>query len=139
MVLCPTCRREWKVNGAVRSFERCCVCRCTRFYRQKMFPRWLGIGLVVVGAIASIWTYGLSIVGVFLVDLLIYRSVPEMAVCYQCRAEVRGVPLPDRVFPFRHHLAEGYEARRSKWLERLAAVDVEADRSGLEKAKGPIP
>lgn len=104
-----------------------------------MFPRWLGIGLVVVGAIASIWTYGLSIVGVFLVDLLIYRSVPEMAVCYQCRAEVRGVPLPDRVLPFRHHLAEGYEARRSKWLERLAAVDVEVDRSGLEKAKGPIP
>ena len=121
-VACPTCQREWQVDASVRAFESCCVCGGTRFYRQKMFPRWMGIGLVVAGAIGSIWTYGLSLVAVFLVDLLIYRSVPEMAVCYQCRAEVRGVALPERVLPFRHHLAEGYEARRNLWLQRVTAA-----------------
>lgn len=113
------------------------MCGGTRFYRQKMFPRWLGIGLVVVGAIASIWTYGLSLVAVFVIDLLIYRAVPEMAVCYLCRAEVRGVLLPERVLPFRHHLAEGYEARRTQWLQRLAAVaaDLAVEGGGTETAK----
>ena len=137
-VACPTCHREWQVDAAVRAFERCCVCGGTRFYRQKMFPPWLGIGLVVVGAIGSIWTYGLSLVAVFLVDLLIYRLVPEMAVCYQCRAEVRGVALPERVLPFRHHLAAGYEGRRNRWLQRVAGVAGVAGAAAARTAAAPV-
>ena len=117
---CAQCRHRWRIDDEVRAFRRCCVCGCTRFYRQKMFPRWLGIGIVVVGAVASIGTYGLSLVAAFLIDLMIFRSIPEMAVCYQCRAELRGIRLPAAVLPFRHHLAEGYESRRNKWLSAVA-------------------
>jgi hypothetical protein len=137
VVVCPTCRRTWEFAGEAQRLERCCVCGCSRLYRQKAFPRRLGIALVVAGAIASVWTYGLTLVAVFAVDLLIYRFVPEMAVCYLCRAELHGVAVPSRVLPFRHHLAAGYEARRERWLE---SVDRAATAWSVpETAKTGIP
>ena len=110
---CNACRRSYDLSAAV-DFEQCPICGCRRFFRQKAFPRVLGIGLVVVGAILVPFTYGVSLMVLALVDLLIYRGVPMMAVCYLCRAEFRGVPVPDRILPFRHHMAEGYEKRRER-------------------------
>ena len=88
------------------------------------------------------WTYGLSLVAVFVIDLLIYRLVPEMVVCYLCRAELHGIEVPARVLPFRHHLAAGYEQRREQWLESAGraravwaarGVDTVADDRELQK------
>ena len=110
---CRACRRSYDVRAAA-DFEQCPICGCRRFFRQKAFPRALGIGLVVVGAILVPFTYGVSLMVLALVDLLIYRAVPMMAVCYLCRAEFRGVPVPNRILPFRHHMAEGYEKRRAR-------------------------
>ena len=110
---CDTCRRRYAVAAAA-DFEECPICGCRRFFRQKAFPRVLGIGLVVAGAILVPFTYGISLMVLALVDLLIYRGVPLMAVCYLCRAEFRGVPVPARMLPFRHHMAEGYEKRRDR-------------------------
>ena len=110
---CGTCRRSYDVTAAA-DFEQCPICGCRRFFRQKAFSRVLGIGLVVAGAILVPFTYGISLMVLALVDLLIYRAVPMMAVCYLCRAEFRGVPVPDRILPFRHHMAEGYEKRRER-------------------------
>lgn len=110
---CGNCRRRYPVAAAVQ-FEECPICGCRRFFRQKAFPRVLGIGLVVIGALLVPFTYGVSLMVLALVDLLIYRAVPLMAVCYLCRAEFRGVPIPDRILPFRHHMAEGYERRRNQ-------------------------
>ena len=101
-------------STAAVQFEECPICGCRRFFRQKAFPRVLGIGLVVIGALLVPFTYGVSLMVLALVDLLIYRAVPLMAVCYLCRAEFRGVPIPDRILPFRHHMAEGYERRRNQ-------------------------
>ena len=112
-VACGSCRRRYDVAGAT-AFEECPICGCRRFFRQKAFPRVLGIGLVVAGAVLVPFTYGVSLMVLALVDLLIYRGVPMMAVCYLCRAEFRGVPVPDRILPFRHHMAEGYEKRRDR-------------------------
>ena len=112
-LVCGACRRHYDVTAAA-DFEECPICGCRRFFRQKAFPRVLGIGLVVAGAILVPFTYGVSLMVLALVDLLIYRAVPMMAVCYLCRAEFRGVPVPDRILPFRHHMAEGYEKRRDR-------------------------
>ena len=116
---CGTCRRSYDVTAAA-DFEECPICGCRRFFRQKAFPRVLGIGLVVAGAILVPFTYGISLMVLALVDLLIYRGVPMMAVCYLCRAEFRGVPVPDRILPFRHHMAEGYEKRRDRRIRQRA-------------------
>lgn len=111
---CPSCRRRYPLGAAAARLEQCPICDCRRFFRQKAFPKVLGIGLVVVGAILVPFTYGVSLMVLALVDLLIYRGVPLMAVCYLCRAEFRGVPIPDRILPFRHHMAEGFEKRREE-------------------------
>ena len=111
---CPSCRRRYPLGEAAARLEQCPICDCRRFFRQKAFPKGLGIGLVVVGAILVPFTYGVSLMVLALVDLLIYRGVPLMAVCYLCRAEFRGVPVPDRILPFRHHMAEGFEKRREE-------------------------
>ena len=115
---CPSCGRRYPVGEAAVRLEQCPVCDCSRFFRQKAFPRAIGIGLVVVGAVLVPFTYGVSLMVLALVDLLIYRRVPLMAVCYLCRAEFRGVPVPERVLPFRHHMAEGFEKRRAERLPR---------------------
>ena len=111
---CPSCRHRYPLGEAAARLEQCPICDCRRFFRQKAFPKVLGIGLVVVGAILVPFTYGVSLMVLALVDLLIYRGVPLMAVCYLCRAEFRGVPIPDRILPFRHHMAEGFEKRREE-------------------------
>ena len=111
---CPSCRRRYPLGEAAARLEQCPICDCRRFFRQKAFPKVLGIGLVVVGAVLVPFTYGVSLMVLALVDLLIYRGVPMMAVCYLCRAEFRGVPVPDRILPFRHHMAEGFERRREE-------------------------
>ena len=117
---CGSCGRRYPVAAAA-AFEECPICGCRRFFRQKAFPRVLGIGLVVVGAILVPFTYGVSLMVLALVDLLIYRGVPLMAVCYLCRAEFRGLPIPDRILPFRHHMAEGYEKRRTRGTQQPRA------------------
>ena len=111
---CPSCQRRYEIGAAALQIEQCPICGCTRFFRQKAFPRAIGILLVVIGAVFVPFTYGISLMALALVDLLIYRRVPHMAVCYLCRAEFRGVPVPERVLPFRHHMAEGYEKQRER-------------------------
>lgn len=101
-----------------RNLRQCAVCSSTRLYRQRAFNRFLGLVVVAVGAVLVPFTYGISLPVVFLIDLILYRRVPEMAVCYLCRAEYRGIEVPKRILPFRHHLAAGYEKRRESWLEQ---------------------
>ncbi len=118
-VACNICRVTVEVSDQHRDLRECAVCKSTRLYRQRAFNRFLGIAVVVVGAVLVPFTYGISLPAVFLIDLILYRRVPEMAVCYLCRAEYRGIQVPKRILPFRHHLAAGYEKRRERWMEQL--------------------
>lgn len=115
---CARCGTAVAVEEPHRQLLRCAVCPSTRFYRQRDFNRFLGLAVVAAGAALVPFTYGISLPVVFLIDLILYRRVAEMAVCYLCRAEYRGIDVPKRILPFRHHLAAGYEKRRERWLEQ---------------------
>lgn len=117
-VACDRCGAAVAVEEPHRRLQRCAVCPSTRLYRQRDFNRFLGLAVVAAGAALVPLTYGISLPVVFLIDLILYRRVAEMAVCYLCRAEYRGVEVPARILPFRHHLAAGYEKRRERWLEQ---------------------
>src|SRR5687768_14728449 len=67
------------VHGVLKE---CPVCTRMDFYKQKDFNRKLGVLLFVVAAILSIWTYGLSLVVLYLLDLLLFRKLALVAVCY---------------------------------------------------------
>ncbi len=89
--MAPTGWRE----GPPAAVETCPLCACRHLYRQRDVNRALGCGLVALGAALVPWTFGLSLVAFGLVDLWLYRRLPESVVCYRCDTVYRDArPLP---------------------------------------------
>jgi hypothetical protein len=80
--------------------ERCAACDHEQLYFQKDFNRRTGIALVVAGSIFVPWTYGLSLLGVTILDYLVWRMVKDVIVCYECQAVHRGYPPNPAIKPF---------------------------------------
>ena len=97
--------------------EACPQCGCREFYRQKNFPRPVGLAIVIIGIALSFFTYGLSLIAVALLDGIIYLFLPWTLVCYQCRTKFRGVAIPKEIRPYDHHTGDRFRyetlARRS--------------------------
>ncbi|HLJ73258.1 MAG TPA: hypothetical protein VKU62_01635 [Thermoanaerobaculia bacterium] len=70
--------------------DRCAACGHDQLYFQKDFNRTTGITLVVIGSIFVPWTYGLSLLGVTILDYIVWRMVKDVIVCYRCQAVHRG-------------------------------------------------
>ncbi len=104
-ICCGACEAPHAVacSAALRAggpLDRCPVCSRSDFWRRKDFPRKLGLGIVAVAAVLAFYTYGISLVVASLVDAGLYLFLRDLAVCYSCRAEVRGVSLPKAVQAF---------------------------------------
>lgn len=117
---CPRCKRaiELSITDALRSeskIERCPLCDSQELYYRKDFPQALGVGVVVVAAIASFWlltshwflSWGVLLAAI-LIDLLLYRIVGFVTCCYRCKAEFRGVRGHEAHGPFDLATAEKY-------------------------------
>ena len=88
---CPACGAEASLSPAPPHLQGCAACGCPELYRQRDFNQKLGLLLVAVGAIlwyalGSFW----PMVAAAAIDLLLYFSLPEVAICYRCRAHHRG-------------------------------------------------
>ena len=92
---CEHCRAETAVvaPSAGSAVERCAACDHDQLYFQKDFNRRTGIALVVLGSIFVPWTYGLSLLGVTILDYAVWRMVKDVIVCYRCQAVHRGYPV----------------------------------------------
>lgn len=98
--------------------SRCVVCGDDKLYVQKRFAQKWGCLIIAVGAVLVPWTYGLSL-GVFaLVDLVLYRTLPNMTVCYVCGSRYRGAPIHPDHGPYDLMTAQTYEARSINWRKR---------------------
>lgn len=80
--------------------ERCAACEHEELYTQKDFNRRTGMALVVLGAIFVPWTWGLSLLGVTILDYIVWRLVGDVIVCYGCQAVHRGYPPNTAIKPF---------------------------------------
>ena len=80
--------------------ERCAACNHDELYFQKDFNRRTGIALVVLGSVFVPWTYGLSLLGVTILDYIVWRIVKDVIVCYECQAVHRGYPANPALKPF---------------------------------------
>ena len=87
--------------------ERCIACGEYRLFRQKDFNRTVGVGVVAGSAILSLallpFSPLLAYVVLFtlaLVDLGLYRILPEVVICYRCHARHRGYAVESPVNPF---------------------------------------
>ncbi len=115
-------------NGGVLS--ACPWCATDDLYLQKDFPQGLGLGIVILGFVASsvfwwymmpIWAYGV-LLGTAAVDLALYYLVPDVTICYRCLSQCRGVGSnPEQKFPpFDLAIGERYRQERIR-IEELRA------------------
>jgi hypothetical protein len=102
-ITCGGCGRDipLSLSPAMRADEavdRCPVCDGPDFYLRKDFNPKLGLTIVAIGATISAVFYwfkrdliAYSILAVAtLIDLVIYRRLKDVTVCYRCHAEFRG-------------------------------------------------
>lgn len=105
---CEVCQHITEVKFTPAHFdgrlEECPVCTRQDFYKQKDFNRKIGVALFVIAAIASIWTYGLSLVALYLVDLFLFRRLSQVAVCYKCQTNFRNLTNMDEIRDFDHEM-----------------------------------
>jgi len=79
--------------------DRCAACDHDQLYYQKDFNRKTGIALVVLGAAFVPWTI-LPLIGVTILDYIIWKVVKDVIVCYECQAVHRGYAIPPAIKPF---------------------------------------
>ncbi|RLS53312.1 MAG: hypothetical protein DWH91_14760 [Planctomycetota bacterium] len=95
--------------------QRCLVCETTDLWRQKDFPPKLGWAFVIVaGLISSYFFYHYQPIRAFavlmvvaLIDMLLYRLLPDVLVCYRCQSRHGQVDLTGRE-AYDHELGERY-------------------------------
>jgi len=76
------------MNGVLKD---CPCCKRKDFYSQKDFNRKIGVMLFIIAAIASIWTYGISFIVLYVFDFLLFRKLGLIAICYKCQTIFRKV------------------------------------------------
>jgi hypothetical protein len=105
---CSICTHvmDLKMNASLVAGElkECPVCDRKDFFKQKDFNRKIGVALFVIAAIASIWTYGISLIVLYLMDLFLFRKLGWAVVCYNCQTIFREIKNIDEVEPFNHEM-----------------------------------
>ena len=97
---CEHCGEPAEVVAPDGVIARCAACGHDQLYFQKDFNRTTGVALVAVGAVFVPWTYGLSLLGVTILDYIVWRVVKNVVVCYECQAVHRGYAYAESVKPF---------------------------------------
>lgn len=82
----------------------CPVCERKDFFQQKDFSRKIGVLLFVIAACFVPWTYGISLIILWLVDLFLFRRIPNVAICYKCQTNFRGLSNLKEIPQFNHEM-----------------------------------
>jgi hypothetical protein len=103
VIQCGRCQEELELHVApgVRSdtaVEACVVCEGTEFYVRRDFNPQIGVAvMVVIGLISAVFYYfgkdliSYSVLGIaVLIDLVVYKRLTDVTVCYRCHSEYRG-------------------------------------------------
>jgi Zn ribbon nucleic-acid-binding protein len=99
---CEHCNAATSVTAPPENavISHCAACGHEELYFQKDFNRTTGVALVAIGAVFVPWTYGLSLLGVTILDYIVWRVVKDVIVCYECQTVHRGYPANPDIKPF---------------------------------------
>ncbi len=84
--------------------KECPVCTRMDFYKQVDFNRKIGVALFVIAAILSIWTYGISLVVLWLADIFLLKRLALVAICYKCKTNFRKLANFNEIRDFDHEM-----------------------------------
>lgn len=82
----------------------CPVCERKDFYQQKDFNRKIGVALFVIAACLVPWTYGLSLLALYLLDIFLFRRLSMIAICYKCKTIFRQITNMNEIREFDHEM-----------------------------------
>lgn len=115
-VRCPACDKALAVDPQMAfegnvvggPLQQCLICGCRELFVRKNFSQRLGVGIVVVGIIASTIAWGMHkgyisygiLFATALIDFVLYFSVGNLLQCYRCQAEYRGLSRLESFEPF---------------------------------------
>jgi hypothetical protein len=104
-------------------WDQCPRCGSFDAYVQKDVPKKLFlISLVVMLGVAFYllsvdWIMGMGfLLSLTLLDLVLYRTLPDLLVCYGCKSQARGFVPAEHLKPHDHHIAENYRQSRMNLL-----------------------
>lgn len=129
---CPHCSQQFSVpGGAIErgGVRRCLVCPSTDLFIRKDFPQRTGVGIVVIGIVAStaMWAvhrpllaYAVLFATAF-IDLVLYLIMPDALMCYRCGAIYRGSDLSEHG-SFNLETHERYRQQAARLAERKPAT-----------------
>jgi hypothetical protein len=99
--------RRQAASGDTGILERCAACGEYRLYRQKDLNRNVGVAVVLGSAALSLAMLPVSPAAAYavlfllaLVDFGLYRRLPEVIICYRCKAQHRGYAPESQAEPF---------------------------------------
>ena len=130
-IACPHCQVEMTIPAAARSttgVHQCLVCASRDLFVRKDFPQRLGVGIVVVGFVASsiawaqymtIATFAILFATAF-IDVVLYLVMGEALVCYRCGAQYRLAPGLDKHTGFNLETHERYRQQAARLAEHGA-------------------
>jgi hypothetical protein len=117
---------ETAESGAV---EHCLVCSSGELFVRKDFPQRVGVGIVVVGIVASslAWSQHNSVLtfaillATALVDLVLYVVVGDALLCYRCGAQYRNVERMEEHAGFNLETHERYRQQAARLKQHNVA------------------
>jgi hypothetical protein len=123
---CSACEHRQHLDAIDVRVSRCVVCGNPELYKKKDFPHWLGMTILVVACLASVYTYfrydkwltWAILIGSALIDGALYLSVGDAVVCYRCEAHYRGMKAAEAHQPFELTVGERYRQERIRAEER---------------------
>lgn len=120
-IFCPRCGTPARLAFAAGSgmLQRCAACGSEALYVQRDFNRLLGLAIVVVAALFAVQTFGLSLLAAAVLDLMLFRLLPRITICYACDAVHRGLAVNPAHAAYDHHVEEDFKVEKSK--QRVAA------------------
>ena len=116
---CKACGAANQIAApAGEDLEACLACGCDKLYRHRDFNQKLGLFMIAVGA--ALWI-GLGtfvpMVIAAAIDLFLFYRLPDVAICYACKAHHRGFRNVGRFPSFDLERHEHY--RRVKHREEI--------------------
>lgn len=125
---CSACRWQRPIAPENRSSAEpvhCVVCGCEDLWRQKDFPQRVGVLMVAAAALLStifwwfmepVWAIGVLLLFALL-DGVLYTLMPDVLVCYRCKARHRHAPLDGRHKRFNLETHERYRQEAMRLAE----------------------
>ncbi|MEM8885485.1 MAG: hypothetical protein AAGD14_15580 [Planctomycetota bacterium] len=109
----------------------CLVCGCEEIYRHRDFNQKVGLFIIAVGVVLWIWLeHFWPMIAAAAIDLALFYLIPDVAICYRCKAHYRGFDELKGIAGFdleRHEHYRFVAVREATEAEAKAATSPDRD------------